>query len=42
MAPELFANKPSFTQKADVWGLGVVLYEMCELHTPFQSIAEII
>lgn len=42
MAPELFGNKPSFTQKADVWSLGVVLYEMCELKVPFESIADIL
>ena len=34
MAPELCAGLP-YTQKADVWALGCILYEMCALRPAF-------
>eukprot|EP00941_MAST-03F_sp_MAST-3F-sp1_P003089 g3089.t1 len=36
MAPELFADRP-YTFSADVWALGVVLYELCMLRFPFEA-----
>lgn len=35
MAPELFAEKP-YQFEADIWSLGVLLYEMCALEFPFR------
>lgn len=40
MAPELFDCK-KFTPKADVWALGIVLFEMCQLKRPFESLLAI-
>ena len=34
--PELVKDEP-YNDKADVWALGCVLYEMCALHPPFPS-----
>ncbi|TNJ26181.1 Kinase, NEK [Giardia muris] len=36
MAPEVLLNE-GYTEKADVWSLGCVLYELCSLHRPFIS-----
>lgn len=36
MAPELFADLP-YTFSADIWALGVVLYELMMLRFPFQA-----
>ena len=34
LSPEIVMAKP-YNQKSDIWSLGVVLYEMCELKVPF-------
>jgi non-specific serine/threonine protein kinase/NIMA (never in mitosis gene a)-related kinase len=36
MSPELFKNKP-YGYKSDVWALGCVLYEMCNLRHAFDA-----
>lgn len=36
MSPELFKNKP-YSYKSDVWGLGCVVYEMCNLRHAFDA-----
>ena len=36
MAPEVCLGKP-YDHKADVWAVGVVLYEMIMLKKPFES-----
>ena len=36
MSPELFKNKP-YSYKSDVWGLGCVIYEMCNLRHAFDA-----
>ena len=35
-APEILENK-SYSFKADIWSLGVVLYEMCAKKPPFDA-----
>lgn len=36
MAPEICSNKP-YTLKSDVWSLGCVVYEMCQLKHAFSG-----
>ncbi len=35
-SPEVVENKP-YTEKADIWSLGCLAYEMITLKTPFSS-----
>ena len=34
MAPEMILRK-SYTHKIDIWGLGILLFELIEGHAPF-------
>jgi serine/threonine protein kinase len=34
MAPEMILRKP-YTHKIDIWGLGILLFELIEGHAPF-------
>lgn len=34
MAPELL-NKQPYTEKADIWGMGCIVYELCALQPPY-------
>ena len=36
MSPEVCQSEP-YTAKSDVWSLGVILYELCALKSPFMS-----
>ena len=36
MSPELFRNRP-YSYKSDIWSLGCVLYEMCNLRHAFDA-----
>ena len=36
MAPEVWLNFP-YDNKADVWAMGVILYELITLRKPFES-----
>jgi non-specific serine/threonine protein kinase/NIMA (never in mitosis gene a)-related kinase len=36
MSPELFRNRP-YSYKSDIWALGCVLYEMCNLRHAFDA-----
>ena len=36
MSPEVCQNMP-YTYQADIWALGVILYELCTLKRPFDS-----
>ena len=38
MSPEICDNK-DYTNKTDIWSLGVVLYELCALRPPFDSVS---
>ncbi|CDW91817.1 protein kinase [Stylonychia lemnae] len=39
LAPEIWEGKP-YTEKSDIWSLGVILYEMCTFLKPFQANTE--
>ncbi|XP_076938001.1 serine/threonine-protein kinase CTR1-like [Bidens hawaiensis] len=36
MAPELIRNEP-FTEKCDIFSLGVIIWELCTLHRPWEG-----
>ncbi|EKX38970.1 hypothetical protein GUITHDRAFT_76731 [Guillardia theta CCMP2712] len=36
LSPELCDNRP-YNHKTDMWSLGILLYELCALHTPFHG-----
>ena len=36
MAPEVALNKP-YSKPADVYSLGIILWQICELETPFKT-----
>ncbi len=36
LSPEIIDNKP-YGMKTDIWSLGVILYELCMLTTPFNG-----
>ncbi|RWW22038.1 hypothetical protein BHE74_00016605 [Ensete ventricosum] len=37
MAPELIRNE-SFTEKCDIFSLGVIMWELCTLNRPWEGI----
>lgn len=37
MAPELIRNEP-FTEKCDIFSLGVIMWELCTLNRPWEGI----
>ena len=36
MAPEMILRKP-YSHKIDIWGLGILLFELIEGHAPFEG-----
>jgi serine/threonine protein kinase len=40
MAPELIRNEP-FTEKCDIFSLGVVMWELCTLRRPWEGISPV-
>ncbi|KAG7034899.1 Serine/threonine-protein kinase EDR1 [Cucurbita argyrosperma subsp. argyrosperma] len=39
MAPELFRNEP-FTEKCDIFSLGVIMWELCTLSRPWEGVPQ--
>lgn len=37
MAPELIRNEP-FTEKCDIFSLGVIMWELCTLNRPWEGV----
>lgn len=37
VAPELYAEQP-YSFEADIWSIGIILYELCALRYPFNSV----
>ena len=35
-SPEVWQNKP-YSYKSDLWSIGCIIYELCELHPPFRG-----
>jgi serine/threonine protein kinase len=40
MAPELIRNEP-FTEKCDIFSLGVIMWELCTLSRPWEGISPV-
>jgi len=40
-APEVLHANPEYSRPADIWSLGVVLYELCRLALPFPDLRAI-
>ncbi|RWW58871.1 hypothetical protein BHE74_00034272, partial [Ensete ventricosum] len=40
MAPELIRNEP-FTEKCDIFSLGVIIWELCTLNRPWEGIPSV-
>jgi len=36
LSPEIIENQP-YSFKSDIWALGVLVYELCNLCSPFES-----
>ncbi|CAI2363600.1 unnamed protein product [Moneuplotes crassus] len=37
IAPEILNDRPSYTNKADIWSLGILLFELCKLDVPIKA-----
>lgn len=40
MAPELIRNEP-FTEKCDIFSLGVIIWELCTLNRPWEGVTSV-
>lgn len=40
MAPELIRNEP-FTEKCDIFSLGVIIWELCTLNRPWEGVSPV-
>lgn len=38
MAPEIF-NRNIYSYKSDIWSLGCIVYELCNLRVPFDALS---